>query len=59
MALPEGTRLHFGGHEGHAVVKITGVRAARKRVAEPRGLSFIGLFAPKTQYLKYVSPLLA
>lgn len=38
-SLPLNTLLHFGDHEGHAVVRITGVREPRKRVAEwPKGL---------------------
>lgn len=39
MSLDEGTKLHFGDHEGHAVVKITGLRDPKKRLSEwPRGL---------------------
>ncbi|TVY46221.1 hypothetical protein LOCC1_G002541, partial [Lachnellula occidentalis] len=37
-SLPLNTLLHFGDHEGHAVVRLTGVREPRKRVAEwPKG----------------------
>ncbi len=39
VGLGEGTRLHFGDHEGHAVVKITGLRDPKKRLGEwPQGL---------------------
>jgi len=39
FSLSEGTRLHFGDHEGHAVVKITGLRNPKKRLSEwPQGL---------------------
>lgn len=39
VRLGEGTRLHFGDHEGHAVVRITGLRDPRKRLGEwPQGL---------------------
>jgi len=38
-ALPVNTLLHFGDHEGHAVVRITGIRDPRKRLGEwPKGL---------------------
>jgi MOSC domain-containing protein YiiM len=37
--LSEGTKLHFGDHEGHAVVRVTGLRNPRKRLNEwPKGL---------------------
>ncbi|KAI9740862.1 MAG: hypothetical protein M1818_004467 [Claussenomyces sp. TS43310] len=39
LGLSEDTRLHFGDHEGHAVVRITGWRDPRKRLDEwPKGL---------------------
>lgn len=39
VALDEGTRLHFGDSEGHAVVRITGLRDPRKRLDQwPKGL---------------------
>lgn len=39
VGLGEGTKLHFGDHEGHAVVKITGLRDPKKRLNEwPKGL---------------------
>jgi MOSC domain-containing protein YiiM len=39
ISLSEGTRLHFGDHEGHAVVKVMGLRDPRKRLDEwPEGL---------------------
>jgi MOSC domain-containing protein YiiM len=39
IRLSEGTRLHFGDHEGHAVVRITGLRNPKKRLNEwPAGL---------------------
>jgi MOSC domain-containing protein YiiM len=39
LGLGEGSKLHFGDHEGHAVVKITGAREPRKRLDEwPNGL---------------------
>lgn len=39
FSLSEGTRLHFGDHEGHAVVRISGLREPRKRLEEwPEGL---------------------
>ncbi|TAQ88553.1 hypothetical protein B7494_g3169 [Chlorociboria aeruginascens] len=39
FALGEGTKLHFGDHEDHAVVKITGLRNPRKRLGEwPEGV---------------------
>ena len=34
MTLGEGTKLHFGEHESHAVVRITGRREPRKRLDE-------------------------
>jgi MOSC domain-containing protein YiiM len=34
VTLGEGTKLHFGEHEGHAVVRITGRREPRKRLDE-------------------------
>ncbi|TVY41731.1 hypothetical protein LSUB1_G001671, partial [Lachnellula subtilissima] len=38
-SLPLHTLLHFGDHDGHAVVRITGTREPRKRAAEwPAGL---------------------
>ncbi|TVY25800.1 hypothetical protein LHYA1_G004577 [Lachnellula hyalina] len=38
-SLPLHTLLHFGDHDGHAVVRITGTREPRKRAAEwPTGL---------------------
>ena len=37
--LAEGTKLHFGDHDGHAVVRVTGLRDPRKRLEEwPKGL---------------------
>jgi MOSC domain-containing protein YiiM len=39
FSLSEGTRLHFGDHEGHAVVRVTGLRNPKKRLDEwPEGL---------------------
>lgn len=39
IGLGEGTKLHFGDHEGHAVVRVTGLREPRKRMGEwPEGL---------------------
>jgi MOSC domain-containing protein YiiM len=39
MSFSEGTRLHFGDHEGHPVVKISGIRQPKKRLSEwPEGL---------------------
>ncbi|KAF8865479.1 PK beta-barrel-protein domain-containing protein-like protein [Acephala macrosclerotiorum] len=39
FSLSEGTRLHFGDHEDHPVVKITGLREPKKRLDEwPEGL---------------------
>ncbi|KUJ07922.1 PK beta-barrel-protein domain-containing protein-like protein [Mollisia scopiformis] len=39
LSLGEGTRLHFGDDEGHAVVRISGIRQPRKRLDEwPEGL---------------------
>lgn len=39
VSLSEGTRLHFGDHDGHAVVKVMGLRDPRKRLDEwPEGL---------------------
>jgi MOSC domain-containing protein YiiM len=39
ISLSEGTRLHFGDHEGHAVVKVMGLRNPKKRLDEwPEGL---------------------
>jgi MOSC domain-containing protein YiiM len=39
ISLSEGTRLHFGDHEGHAVVKVMGLRDPRKRLDKwPEGL---------------------
>jgi MOSC domain-containing protein YiiM len=38
-SLSEGTRLHFGDHEGHAIVKVMGLRNPKKRLDEwPEGL---------------------
>lgn len=39
VGLDEGARLHFGDHEGHAVVRVTGLREPRKRLGEwPEGV---------------------
>jgi MOSC domain-containing protein YiiM len=39
ISLSEGTRLHFGDHEGHAIVKVMGLRNPKKRLDEwPEGL---------------------
>jgi len=39
FSLSEGTRLHFGNGEDHAVVRVTGLREPRKRLEEwPKGL---------------------
>jgi len=39
VGLSEGTRLHFGDGDEHAVVKITGLRNPKKRLDEwPKGL---------------------
>lgn len=37
--LSEGTKLHFGSHDGHAVIRVTGLRNPKKRLDEwPKGL---------------------
>jgi MOSC domain-containing protein YiiM len=39
ISLSEGTKLHFGDHEGHAIVSVTGLRDPKKRLGEwPEGL---------------------
>lgn len=39
VGLDEGTKLHFGDHEGHAIVRVTGLRDPKKRLGEwPQGL---------------------
>jgi len=39
VGLSEGTKLHFGDHEGHAIVRVTGLRDPKKRLSEwPPGL---------------------
>jgi MOSC domain-containing protein YiiM len=39
ISLSEGTKLHFGDHEGHAIVRVTGLRDPKKRLGEwPEGL---------------------
>jgi len=39
VGMSEGTKLHFGDHEGHAVIRITGLRNPKKRLDEwPKGL---------------------
>lgn len=39
VGLGEGTKLHFGNHEGHAVVRVMGLRNPKKRLEQwPKGL---------------------